>query len=100
MKIFVCLKQVPDTESRIQLKAYKSGIEENGLKWILNPYDEYAVAEALKVEEAKGAGTVTLISVRSKARVIEAFRSAMAIGADDAIVIDANEPLDSFWTAK
>ena len=46
MKIFVCLKQVPDTESRLQVKGDKSGVEEAGIKWILNPYDEYAVEEA------------------------------------------------------
>jgi electron transfer flavoprotein beta subunit len=100
MKIFVCLKQVPDTESRIQLNPDKTGILETGIKWILNPYDEYAVEEALKVKEAKGAGSVTVISVGPKARVSEALRTAMAMGADDAIVIDASEPLDSYWTAK
>jgi electron transfer flavoprotein beta subunit len=100
MKIFVCLKQVPDTESRIQLKADKSGIEETGIKWILNPYDEFAVEEALKIRDAKGGGQVTVISVGPKARVSEALRTAMAMGADDAIVIDTNEQLDSFWTAK
>jgi len=54
MKIFVCIKQVPDTETKIQLKADKSGIEETGIKWVLNPYDEFAVEEALKVKEANG----------------------------------------------
>jgi electron transfer flavoprotein beta subunit len=100
MKIFVCLKQVPDTESRIQLKADKSGIEEAGIKWVMNPYDEYAVEEALKLKESKGAGRVTVISVGPKGRVSEVLRTAMAMGADDGIVIDSNEPLDSFWTAK
>ena len=100
MKIFVCLKQVPDTETRIQVKGDKSGIEEAGIKWIMNPYDEFAVEEALKVKEAKGAGSVTVVSVGPKARVSEALRTAMAMGADDAIVIDTNEQLDSFWTAK
>jgi electron transfer flavoprotein beta subunit len=100
MKIFVCLKQVPDTESRIQVKADKSGIEETGIKWILNPYDEFAVEEALKLKETKGAGTVTVISVGPKARTSEALRTAMAMGADDAIVIDSPEPLDVFWSAK
>ncbi len=100
MKIFVCLKQVPDTESRLQLKADKSGIEESGIKWIMNPYDEYAVEEALKLKEAKSAGSVTVLSVGPKARVSEALRTAMAMGADDAIVIDSPEPLDAFWTAK
>lgn len=100
MKIFVCLKQVPDTETRIQVKADKSGIEETGVKWVMNPYDEYAVEEALKLKEAKGGGTVTVISVGPKARVTEALRTAMAMGADDAIVIDSKDHLDSFWTAK
>lgn len=100
MKIFVCLKQVPDTETRIQVKGDKSGIEEAGIKWVMNPYDEFAVEEALKVKDAKGGGSVTVISVGPKARVSEALRTAMAMGADDAIVIDTNEQLDSFWTAK
>ncbi|MGZ6480363.1 MAG: electron transfer flavoprotein subunit beta/FixA family protein, partial [Bdellovibrionales bacterium] len=100
MKIFVCLKQVPDTESRIQLNADKTGIVETGIKWVMNPYDEYAVEEALKVKEAKGAGSVTVVSVGPKARVSEALRTAMAMGADDAIVIDSPDQLDSFWTAK
>jgi electron transfer flavoprotein beta subunit len=100
MKIFVCLKQVPDTESRIQIKGDKSGIDEAGIKWIMNPYDEFAVEEALKLKEAKGAGQVTVLSVGPKARVSEALRTAMAMGADDAIVIDSGDGLDSYWTAK
>lgn len=100
MKIFVCLKQVPDTETRIQIKADKSGIEETGVKWVMNPYDEFAVEEALKLKEAKGSGQVTVISVGPKARTTEVLRTAMAMGADDAIVIDSSEPLDTYWTAK
>jgi len=100
MKIFVCLKQVPDTETRIQIKADKSGIEETGVKWVINPYDEYAVEEALKLKEAKGGGTVTVVSLGPKARVNEDLRRAMAMGADDAIVIDTTETLDTYWTAK
>jgi electron transfer flavoprotein beta subunit len=104
MKIFVCIKQVPDTESRIQLKADKSGIEEAGIKWIMNPYDEFAVEAALKLKETKGqsGGTVTVISLGPKTRVTETLRTAMAMGADDAILIDANanEPLDALMTAR
>lgn len=100
MKIFVCIKQVPDTETRIQIKADKSGIEETGVKWVMNPYDEYAVEEALKIKEAKGSGSVTVITVGPKARAAESLRTAMAMGADDAIVIDATEALDNYWTAK
>lgn len=100
MKIFVCLKQVPDTDTRIQIKSDKSGIEEAGVKWIMNPYDEIAVEEALKLKEAKGAGSVTVITVGPKGRATEALRTAMAMGADDGIVIDTNEALDTYWTAK
>ncbi len=100
MRIFVCLKQVPDTESRIQLRPDKSGIEEAGLKWVINPYDELAIEEALKLREAKGQGQVTVVSVGPKGRVTDALRTAMAMGADDAVVVDTNESLDSYWTAK
>lgn len=100
MRIFVCLKQVPDTETRIQIKGDKSGIEETGVKWIMNPYDEFAVEEALKIRDAKGGGQVTAITVGPKARVTESLRTAMAMGADDAIVIDTTEILDTYWTAK
>lgn len=100
MKIFVCVKQVPDTETRIQLKADKSGIEETGIKWVMNPYDEYAVEEALKVKEAAGAGSVTVVSVGPKGRVTDSLRTAMAMGADDGIVVDSSDYLDPYLTAK
>lgn len=100
MRIFVCLKQVPDTETRIKLKADQSGIDETGIKWVMNPYDEFAVEEALKLKEAAGSGQVTAVSVGPKVRVIEALRTALAMGADDAIVIDSEVTLDSLWTAR
>lgn len=100
MKIFVCVKQVPDTESKIQLKADKSGIEETGLKWVMNPYDEFAVEEALKVKEANAGATVTVVSVGPKGRVVDALRTALAMGADDAVIVDAPESLDVFTTAQ
>jgi len=101
MRIFVCLKQVPDTETRIQIKADRSGIEETGVKWVMNPYDEYAVEEALKMRDAKGGGQVTVMSVGPKARVTDALRTAMAMGADDGLSIDTGgEQLDTFLTAK
>lgn len=100
MKIFVCIKQVPDTETRIQLKADRSGIEEAGIKWMMNPYDEFAVEEALKLKEAKGTGTVTVVTIGPKGRVTEALRTAMAMGADDGIVIDSNDHLDPYLTAQ
>lgn len=99
MRIFVCVKQVPDTEARIQIKADKSGIEETGIKWVMNPYDEFAVEEALKIKEAKN-GQVTVLTVGPKVRCADVLRTAMAMGADDAILIDASYDTDSFTTAQ
>ena len=100
MRIFVCIKQVPDTESKIKIKSDGSGIETTGIKWVMNPYDEFAVEEALKIREGGKATSVTVISVGPKARVSETLRTALAMGADDAVVIDTNEELDQYATAK
>ena len=54
MKIVVCVKQVPDTEARIRIAPDGKGIGEGDLNWIVSPYDEYALEEALKLKEAKG----------------------------------------------
>lgn len=100
MKIFVCVKQVPDTETKIKLKADAGGIETAGVKWVMNPYDEFAVEEALKLREAGKATHVTVVGLGPKGRVIDSLRTALAMGADDAIVIDANEDVDVATTAK
>ena len=100
MKIIVCVKQVPDTEARIKIAADKKSIDPADINWILNPYDEFAVEEALKIKETKGEGTVTVLSVGTE-RSVSAIRSALAMGADDAILIKTNdEYIDSSATAK
>jgi len=100
VNIFVCIKQVPDSESKIRLKADNSGIETNDVKWILNPYDEFAVEEALKLRDKLGGSSVTVLSVGPKARVQEALRTALAMGADNAAVADSAESLDSNCVAR
>ncbi len=100
MKIFVCVKQVPDTETKIKLKADASGIDPTGIKWVMNPYDEFAVEEAIKMREAGKATSVTVVSVGPKTRIVEALRTALAMGADDAVAVDASEDLDPAMTAK
>jgi electron transfer flavoprotein beta subunit len=100
MRIFVCVKQVPDTETRIKIKADKTGIDTNGVKWVINPYDEYAVEEAVKLKEGGMATKVTVVSVGPKARVVNSLRTAMAMGVDDGIMIDASEDVDALTTAK
>lgn len=98
MKIGVLLKQVPDTETKIRLKADGSGIEEGEIKWVINPYDEYAVEEGLRAKEKRG-GEVVVVTA-GPARAAEAMRQAMAMGADRGIRIDADCPLDPSTTAR
>ena len=99
MKIGVLLKQVPDTETKIKVKPDASGIEESDIKWVINPYDEYAVEEALRLKEKLGAGEVVVISAGTK-RSVEAMRQAMAMGADRGIRIDTEGvAADSYLTS-
>ena len=86
MELIVCLKQVPDTEAMIKVGADGKSIDEAEIKWVMNPYDEYAVEEALKIKEAQG-GTVTVMAV-GPAKTVEALRTALAMGADQAVHID------------
>lgn len=100
MKIYVCIKQVPDTETKIKLQADGSGIDEAGIKWVVNPYDEFAIEEALKVKEANAGSTVTAVTVGPKSRAADALRTAMAMGADDSILIDGPSNVDAYFAAK
>jgi electron transfer flavoprotein beta subunit len=99
MNIFVCVKQVPDTETKITPNANGTFIETNGIKWIMNPYDEFAVEQALLIKTANPAANVTVVRVGST-KDSEALRTAMAMGADDAILVDAEDNLDSYSIAK
>lgn len=83
MDVVVCVKQVPDTEQPIRVRPDGGGIDDQGLNWILNYYDEHAVEEALRVREKHG-GTVTVVCV-GPPRAAEAVRTALAMGADEAV---------------
>lgn len=100
MKIFVCIKQVPDTETKIKIKTDGSGIEPTGIKWVMNPYDEYAVEESIKIRDANPGSVVNVITVGPKERAIESLRTALAMGADEGMVIHSSEALDAYSTAK
>lgn len=97
MKILVCISKSPDTTSKIAFTDNNSKFDENGVQYIINPYDEwYALVRALEIKEASG-GNVTVISVGAAAD--EAIiRKALAIGADDAVRIDV-DPTDAYYTA-
>jgi electron transfer flavoprotein beta subunit len=100
MNILVCLKQVPDTETRIKIAADGNGIDSGGIKWVMNPYDEIAVEEAIKLKEANSGSKVIAITLGPKSRVVDSLRTALAMGADEGIAIDAPEEVDSLSTAK
>jgi len=99
MNTFVLLKQVPDTETKIRIAADKAGIEKNDIKWIINPYDEFAIEEALKIKEKLKEGTVTAVTVGPD-RAVEALRTAVAMGADNAIHVKTDDTVDTFLAAK
>ena len=98
MNIYVCIKQVPDTEASILVKDGKS-INEANIKWIVSPYDEYAIEEALKLKEKTPGSTVTAVCLGPE-RVQNALRTALAMGADKAVHIESNVYLDDQNTAR
>lgn len=100
MKIGVLIKQVPDTETKIRIRGDGGGIETDGIKYIMNPYDEYAIEEAIKTKEKAGTAEVVLVSL-GPARAMEAIRTGLAMGADRGIHIDdGGLALDSFVSAR
>jgi electron transfer flavoprotein beta subunit len=100
MRIAVCIKQVPDTETKVRLKADNSGIQADGIKWIISPYDEHAIEESLKIKQSNAGTEVFVFTVGPKSRAGEALRTSLAMGADEGVLVDAPENLDSFGTAK
>ncbi|WP_027415440.1 electron transfer flavoprotein subunit beta/FixA family protein [Aneurinibacillus terranovensis] len=97
MNILVCIKQTFDTEEKIVIKDDR--ISEDGVEFIINPYDEYAVEEAVKIKEETGA-EVTVLTV-GPARAENALRTALAMGADKGIIIEVDgTEVDEYTTAK
>jgi len=97
VKIIVCIKRVPDTESRIRIAG--TSIDTAGVKYIISPYDEFALETALRLKEAKGAGEVIAITVGDTSSQ-EQLRSALAMGADSAILLKGDVTLDGLATAR
>lgn len=87
MKIAVCVKRVPDTETRIRVGADGKTINEDGVRFVINPYDEFAVEEALKLKEKAGSGEVVVIAMGSAASQ-ETLRHALAMGADRGVLLE------------
>lgn len=100
MKIAVCIKQVPDSTAKIAVKEDGMGIKEDGIKFVMSPYDEFAVEEALRLKE-KNVGSEVVVFTYGPKRSQEALRSALAMGCDKAIHVSSDGlPFDSLTSAK
>jgi electron transfer flavoprotein beta subunit len=87
----VCVKQVPDTETRVKVAADGRNLDPAGVTWVLNPYDEYAVEQALRVREQQGGGEIVAVSIGG-ASVPTALREVLALGADRAVHLRTDVP--------
>src|SRR6266849_5645210 len=100
MKIAVCVKRVPDSETRVKIASDGKSLDEAGVKLILNPYDEFAVEEALRRKEHAAVGEVVIVSL-GPAAAQETIRTALAMGADRGILLQADRvPPDGLEVAR
>lgn len=97
MKILVCITHVPDTTSKISFTDGNTKFDKSGVQYIIGPYDDYALARAVELKEQL-TGSITVINI-GEAESEPTLRKALAIGADDAIRVDAF-PSDAFFVAK
>lgn len=97
MKILVCISHVPDTTSKINFTDGDSKFDTNGVQFVINPYDEFVLTRAMWFKEKQGA-SVTVVNV-GNASTEPTLRKALAIGADDAIRVNA-EATDGYFVAK
>lgn len=100
MEIIVLLKQVPATDAMVRIADDGMSIKTEGIKWVINPYDEFAIEEALQIKAAQE-GTVTVLSLGND-KTLEAIRGALAMGVDKGILVNdpALEGCDALSTAR
>lgn len=99
MKILATVKRVPDPETSIKVKPDGSGIVADNIKWVVNPFDEIAVEESLRIKEKVAGSEVVLVSVGSKV-VQEQLRTGLAMGADRAVLVVADDSLEPLAVAR
>jgi electron transfer flavoprotein beta subunit len=103
VQIVVCVKRVPDTETRIRVDGSGTRIDATGVKWVISPYDEYALELALRAKESAGPGSetsdVALVSF-GDASAQEVLRKGLAMGADSAVLLTGEPSMDGLATAK
>jgi electron transfer flavoprotein beta subunit len=99
VKILVSVKRVPDPATTIRILPDGSGIATDNVKWVINPFDEIAIEEALRIKEKQGGADVALMSIGQQTWQ-EQLRTGLAMGADRAILVRADQPLDSLAIAR
>lgn len=99
MRIAVCLKRVPDTTAKIAIAADGKSADEAGVKFVPNPYDEYAIEEALKLKEAAGSGETVVVSLGGDAAQ-ETIRAALAMGVDRGVLLQCGGSADGLEVAR
>jgi len=99
VKILATVKRVPDPETSIKVKPDGSGIVTDNIKWVINPFDEIAIEEALRIKEKVAGSEVVLVSIGDKV-VQEQLRTGLAMGADRAIMVVTAEALEPLAVAR
>jgi electron transfer flavoprotein beta subunit len=99
MKILVPLKRVPDADTKIRVKPDGSGIETDGVKFSVNPFDSIALEAALQLKEQLGAGEIVVVSIGDDA-CVEQLRAGLAMGADRGVLVRESAGLDPLAVAK
>ena len=99
MRLAVCLKRVPDTTTKIVIGSDGKSIDEGGVKFVPNPYDEYALEEALKLREAAGTGETVVYSLGGDA-ALETIRTALAMGIDRGVLLSTPPSADGLVVAQ
>jgi electron transfer flavoprotein beta subunit len=97
--VIVCIKRTPDTEARVRVADGGTAIDPSGVKYIVSPYDEFALEAALKTREAAGQGEVHVLTL-GDAGSAEQLRAALAMGADRAVLLKGETTMDGLATAK
>lgn len=99
MNIIVCIKRVPDTETRVRVDAAGRSIDPDGVKFVVSPYDEFAIEAALRLRDEAGEGDVTVVTL-GDAQAQDVLRNALAMGADRAILLEGEVTPDGLATAR
>ena len=99
MKILVTVKRVPDPETVIKVNPGGTGIITDNIKWVVNPFDEYGIEEALRIREKVAGSEVVLVSIGTTSAQ-EQLRTGLAMGADRAILVKTDDQLEPLAVAR